>query len=766
MVRTFTALILLALFSSFNSNIYTFAVPSPASAHQALSPLLSRTPNYPSSQHALQPSGPPNPEQKLCGFPLLWLYPCTWTSDPSISQLQKLGPVIFAKYIINIPGALLDSFFTPRAIIERREHSNINKYGRRETRSVEQEEDWNDDPSAEVLSKVKALERGGRPVFIGAMGALSGSSSSLRVPRLILGPYAVLKAISSIPKSLSATIPKHIPRFSVGLTRRTSNTNQLDDLAGQTAVPGDKVSKQFYCWFAGFLYPCDWAIKMPDPEYEKHCHIDATPKLPGFPTKTCDWTLKSAAHLSKTIPRIFTLPAMFVKAVKAIPLSRPTTINRYQHRALLAPLELDGLNSKTTIQEQKTSKALCWWFVWGYHCSGKPEKSDTPTYQQCRADEPSKSEHEQTWTCFDAPSAAHASRSVPRIFTFPVMLLRAVHAIPVSRSTPNLISRWKRVAVPAAPAELENLNGTAATQETKVSKELKQCWVGIFLWPCWNSPPPPPPQPKKQCQMDMYTAHVTCVEVPSSAARSTLIVPRLFSFPILAVKKVSATSNGLIAKLRSSTKSTGGNDTMEKRKKCSDNERHKPGCEISFHSSSTSLAPPRIFKPPFILLSLLPKTTLASPLKKCSGAERQHPDCEHSFPSSSTNLSPPRIFKLPVLALSSLLQAANAIPFPRPAAITNSIADPNFNLVRKSVGEMMDGVGMWLGRRQGVDLAKYGVDWNKASCTREHYLSDAIMCNKDPKAPLDSAGSRAGGCKIEMAALGVLGVAVVFAGFL
>ncbi|PVH85755.1 hypothetical protein DL98DRAFT_511304 [Cadophora sp. DSE1049] len=166
-----------------------------------------------------------------------------------------------------------------------------------------------------------------------------------------------------------------------------------------------------------------------------------------------------------------------------------------------------------------------------------------------------------------------------------------------------------------------------------------------------------------------------------------------------------------------------------------------------------------MFKLPMLLISLLPRLPHASPNKRCSGSERQTPDCEISYPSQSTSLSPPSIFRLPLLILSLLPTFRHADPILRPAAFTNSIADPNFDLVRKSVGEMMHGLGNWLGGRKGRDgvEAHYGEQRNSTG---------QAQCGKTARGILDSAGSRAGVGKTGMAGLGVSGVAVVFAGFL
>ncbi|KAH7364093.1 hypothetical protein BKA65DRAFT_129490 [Rhexocercosporidium sp. MPI-PUGE-AT-0058] len=105
MVRKILPFLFLLASSSFQSNnkIFTAARPLP-------------TPNLPLTQQTLHhptPQPTQNPTQKLCGLPLLYLYPCDWTTSPSISPLGKLPPVIFVKYIFNIPGTLLDSIFTP-----------------------------------------------------------------------------------------------------------------------------------------------------------------------------------------------------------------------------------------------------------------------------------------------------------------------------------------------------------------------------------------------------------------------------------------------------------------------------------------------------------------------------------------------------------------------------------------------------------------------------------------------------------------------------
>ena len=87
------------------------------------------------------------------------------------------------------------------------------------------------------------------------------------------------------------------------------------------------------------------------------------------------------------------------------------------------------------------------------------------------------------------------------------------------------------------------------------------------------------------------------------------------------------------------------------------------------------------------------------------------------------------------------------------------MADPNFDLVRKSVSEIVDGLGQWLGRRTKVD-------WAGGPCREEGDGTGPIQCGKTRRAVLDSAGSRDGVGGVRMAGLAVAGVAIVFAVFL
>ncbi|KAH9215407.1 hypothetical protein DL95DRAFT_408585 [Leptodontidium sp. 2 PMI_412] len=125
MVRTFLSLpllLLLTTLSTFHSTkIFTAALPTPnlSLTQQTIHPLSSSPPSLPSPNQ--------NQNQKLCGIPLFFLYPCTWTSDPSISRLEKLPPVIVVKYIFNIPGTLLGSIFAPLAALEDRSRSQDQK---------------------------------------------------------------------------------------------------------------------------------------------------------------------------------------------------------------------------------------------------------------------------------------------------------------------------------------------------------------------------------------------------------------------------------------------------------------------------------------------------------------------------------------------------------------------------------------------------------------------------------------------------------------
>ncbi|PVH85757.1 hypothetical protein DL98DRAFT_583347 [Cadophora sp. DSE1049] len=643
MARAFSilSLTLLALLSTFSCNVYTSALPVfPVTTHLPSTPsipaLISRTPNISAVQHTIQVNSPPAQEQKLCGLPLLWLYPCTWTSEPSVSRLQKLGPAIFIKYIANIPETLLDSIFAPFTAIRGRSYSK-NKDKRRQhaqNAGPRVETQRNEDTSAEIITEEKSLKRAGLPLF---KEHISSSPPSLRAPRIFSLPALInnlalhSKPVHSSPSPFDIDIRRkahvnagvHVhagakqkrqslkncplkkmpkPGFvwvwcpsmcvwqplicldlgartmgsvgwvgdggaesigvrngtpgtnaTVGYTglRRTEMTSVIDggeirtsrstnmrslDIAGKggkgmkpqtdTFRPDPNLFQvkraPLYIQNSGFslLAPRIFAapvlvfraisfIPLPSATQAlaavalNHDLIDAKTAKRDLvckgggnePFHDC----QESSSSSLRVPRVLALPVMLFKAVKAIPLYRPTTINKHQYRRIRStPLELENLNGTTAIQEQKTAKALCWWFVWGYYCSDKPQKPDMPTaYELCRADEPSKSDKKQTYTCgyYAVPSAAHTSRSIPRIFTIPV----------------------------------------------------------------------------------------------------------------LAAKTVSATSKGLITKLHTFTKSKRGNDTLERRKKCSDNERQNLGCEVSCPSSSISLSPPRIFRLPLLILSLTPK---------------------------------------------------------------------------------------------------------------------------------------------------------------
>ena len=713
MIRMLWILVSLALISSSSPNIHTSAFPTPALVPDAPIPILARIPTpdpFQTSQHTLQVNNTPSPKQKLCGFPLSWIYPCKWTSDPSVSRLQKLGPVIFVKYIVNIPGTLVDSILSPLTTIKQRgegKHSNKQQHAR--NIKYKSESGVEEPTSAQVPTQVANSKRAGLPLFKEHLS----SSASLRTPRIFSLPALLVGFISHIPRALAEKV----------LIRDLENTKTAQ--------------RDIVCKGGG-----------------------------NEPIHDC----QESGGLSLRVPRVLILPVMLFKAVKAIPLGRFAASDELRFRKTRsAPLELENLNSTTAIQDHKTAKGLCRFIIWGYYCRDtlKQPKPDMP-YEKCLSDEPSLDPNHQTYTCghWIVPSAGHVSRSIPRIFTIPVMLIKTVRAIPVSRSSARISSRTeqKRFITSEAPLQLENLNGTTAIQDQKTAKAL--CWWFIWGIYCSDKPkrpdmPTPPPygcradEPSKSDERQTYTCEYS--DKPS-AAHASRSIPRIFTIPVLAAKTVSATSTGLITRLRTFAKLTSGN-TLEKRRTCNDNELQNPDCENPCTSSATSLSTSRIFRLPLLVFSLIDKATSAALNRRCSGSERQNPDCEVSYPSSSSSLSSPRVFKLPLLILAFLRVFTHAIPFPRPATITNSIADPNFDLVRKSVSEVVDGLGQWLGKRSNVD-------WDEGPCGEGEVSTEQVQCGMTARGLMDSAGSREGVSGMGMAGLGVLGVAIVFAGFL
>ncbi|KAG4429456.1 hypothetical protein IFR05_015067 [Cadophora sp. M221] len=367
-----------------------------------------------------------------------------------------------------------------------------------------------------------------RPRFRDAPPNSLPASQISPLPKSLRFPNLSASQISPLPKSL------RFPNLSA------SNTTQLEDLSGETIAPGTTTSKEL-CWRLGFLYPCSWNFAPPEPPkpaYVKECHDDHPSKTKWYQTMTCHWEATSSGGLSKSksIPRIFTLVVLLFKSVKAIPLSRSDRKLIRRRTRSPSPLQLENLNGETStaIRGPTTAKSLCWLVIWGYPCSWKP-----PTrmpYQYCVEDVPLKSDHGKTYNCDNwmvPTSAAQMTGPIPRIFTVPVLLMKAVRAVPVSRH-PTHLRRSKSIEF-----ELENLNGTDIVIQGG-SKELKQCWIGLFLWPCWELPAPP--KPKKKCSVDGFTHHVTCIDVPISAARTRVSIPRIFILPSLLVKTVKGAS--------------------------------------------------------------------------------------------------------------------------------------------------------------------------------------------------------------------------------
>lgn len=75
------------------------------------------------------------------------------------------------------------------------------------------------------------------------------------------------------------------------------------------------------------------------------------------------------------------------------------------------------------------------------------------------------------------------------------------------------------------------------------------------------------------------------------------------------------------------------------------------------------------------------------------------------------------------------------------------------------MSEVVDGLGQWLGKRSKVD-------WDEGPCGEQVDGTGQVQCGKAARGLMDSAGSREGVSGMGMAGLGVLSVAIVFAGFL
>ncbi|KAH7417414.1 hypothetical protein BKA64DRAFT_300135 [Cadophora sp. MPI-SDFR-AT-0126] len=395
------SLALLTLLSSSPFN-YAAALPvlpviPPHPSIPSLPDLVPRTPNLSSQQHTLQTSNPLAlaQDQKLCGLPLIWLYPCTWTSNPSISRLQKLGPVIFVKYVIDIPGILLDSVLIPFTPLERRDR----KKGKNERRHAAPTKRqnlkncplrkmpkpgfiWVWCPSMCVWQPLICLDLGaGKSGSVGAgngMMGVNGTAGSFGLRRSVVGDAmdgglhsdpvtvtgtedAVLstRALSFAPLTSAAAMPsssiRELGAWEGHAVKREAERKSISKQRDGVDEPDIASLKHENCMYGRDLkYHQSSSSRLAVPSLFRLPRLVLT-FLGQIPRALSDAALshdltntkaekrdlvckgggnepfhncQESGSSSLRVPRVFTLPAMFSKAVKAIPLSHPVLAAR------------------------------------------------------------------------------------------------------------------------------------------------------------------------------------------------------------------------------------------------------------------------------------------------------------------------------------------------------------------------------------------------------------------------------------------------------
>ncbi|KAL2072667.1 hypothetical protein VTL71DRAFT_12010 [Oculimacula yallundae] len=621
-----TLILALLAFFILQPNTFTIALPAP---------------NLPLSQQNQLSQDQNSPSKGLCILPIFipWFYPCTWTSS-STSALQKLSPVVMAKYMVKIPVTLVESMLVP--------FSRLAK------------------------SKENELVR-------------SDSQQSRDDIRLQPGPNIVTRN-----------------------PHKSRNAKRLDcsSSSSQTATTSSALASRRYCWYLGFLYPCSWNLPA-CPKTVKVCTFDVPSKRPPFQTKTCVWVSTSAGRISRSVPAIFALPAMLIKSVSGKSLSRPA---RYRG-ARSVPVDLEILNSTTKpgIQGSTSMKQICWWVIWAYKCVPTPKPA--MPYQHCEPDVPSKDDKYQTFDCNNwiIPSSAHASFSVPRIFILPSLLLEAVHAIPFPSRTASSLKTPTRAEL-ANPLQLENLNGTDFnTANVTIAKGVKQCWIGTFLWPYITLPPP---SIQDNYSYNGCTGQQSCEVV--SDTRNTASAPRGFGLLTMAFKGVISgffTEIDRVAKselrLGNSEVVGNGRDMIVRRIL-----NHCWQCiNIPLAAAETALKQRKHTNTTTSALasSKSDHNIIESRQGTSACLHSEHVISSSGSPlslsrsispspsSSSSTLTPPHVIKLLSIMLALMKNAqVHAIPFPKPELITNSIADPNFDILKRAIGEIMEEIREWL----------------------------------------------------------------------
>jgi hypothetical protein len=397
-----------------------------------------------------------------------------------------------------------------------------------------------------------------------------------------------------------------------------------------------------------------------------HPSRDCTPNLVDGTWKCCypdlvDGGLRCSAGSSLSVPRIFALPAVIFKTLSSIPGALAAVIP-----GTASSLEVDKRQNCSPNLVDGTWKC-CW-----------PDVVDGTL-----------------------PCSAGSSLSPPRIFALPTLVFKALSSIPQ--------------AIAAAIPE--------KTSIPRVDKRQSHCTVNLVdgTWTC---------PPAGQCICDMVTG-----DCWNCSAGSSLSPPGIFAFPALLFKILSSIPHAIAAAVPNPLpipRSPSEENHIEERQgtvsNCWINEMGMRQCfTFTPNAASSSLRIPRLFALPTILFkatSSLPKAIAAAvpPYPRgnpeAHGAptpvKKEERDSQYTIPSTVcfwgengkqcvstsgiSSLSIPRIFSLPTLFITLIKQVLSVSALPQ--HFTESLAAPNFDLVRKTIHEAEEALNNWVEERQ------------------------------------------------------------------
>jgi len=204
-----------------------------------------------------------NADEQRCGYGYLWMFPCpkVLSSSPSLFKLHLL----VIEYVFAIPGKLATSFGTSATSTELKSRDLLTK----DSSSPDKRQDC-------TLSLVDGTSKCCFPDLVDG-GLKYNASSSVSPPRIFALPVLLFKALSSISQAMAAAVPHPLPP--------SEQKEKRED-----GMIGDVEARQT----------------------ESNCWINE------MGMRQCFTFTPNAGSSSLSIPRIFSLPTLFINLIKQV----------------------------------------------------------------------------------------------------------------------------------------------------------------------------------------------------------------------------------------------------------------------------------------------------------------------------------------------------------------------------------------------------------------------------------------------------------------